>query len=69
MIHVRKHQGTKSRGMRGEEKTTAERKAVWKKIRPRLPREETPENGEHRNELFKRFDQNGTGKLIMEETY
>ncbi|KPA77906.1 putative flagellar calcium-binding protein [Leptomonas pyrrhocoris] len=52
-----------------EGKTAAERKAAWESIRQRLPRQKTAEDKERRIELFKKFDQNGSGKLTFEETY
>lgn len=52
-----------------EGKTAAERKAAWEGIRQRLPRRKTAEDKARRIELFKKFDQNNTGKLSMEETY
>ncbi|KAL7700751.1 flagellar calcium-binding protein [Lotmaria passim] len=52
-----------------EDKTAAERKVAWEKIRERLPRRKTPEDKERRIELFKKFDQNNTNRLSVEEVY
>ncbi|KAG5482544.1 hypothetical protein CUR178_05684 [Leishmania enriettii] len=58
-----------SQGKGGEEKIAADRKATWESVQLRLPRQKTSEDEERRSELFKKFDQNGAGKLTMEEFY
>ncbi|KAK7194108.1 EF-hand domain/EF hand/EF-hand domain pair [Novymonas esmeraldas] len=58
--------GGKAGGKDG--KTAAERKVAWEKIRQSLPRQKTPEDKARRIELFKKFDQDGSGSLTFEET-
>ncbi|CAM37732.1 putative flagellar calcium-binding protein [Leishmania braziliensis MHOM/BR/75/M2904] len=53
----------------GEDRTAAERKAAWEKIRQSLPRQRTPEDKERHVLLFKKFDNSESGKLTMEEVY
>ncbi|CBZ25271.1 putative flagellar calcium-binding protein [Leishmania mexicana MHOM/GT/2001/U1103] len=60
---------TKAAGKSGEGKTAAERKVAWEKICQNLPRQRTPEDKERRSDLFKKFSQNDTEKLTMEEVY
>ncbi|KAG5508963.1 hypothetical protein GH5_06182 [Leishmania sp. Ghana 2012 LV757] len=50
-------------------KSIEERKAAWEEIRAAIPRSKSVEDKEHRMVLFKKFDQNNSGKLSLEEVY
>lgn len=51
------------------DKTAAERREAWEKIRAIVPRSRSAEDKARRIELFKQFDTNNSGKLTMAETY
>ncbi|EPY29866.1 flagellar calcium-binding protein [Angomonas deanei] len=52
-----------------KDKSAAERKVAWERIKQRLPRGKNQQDKDRRIALFKEFDKNGTGKLSFDEVY
>ncbi|EPY36402.1 flagellar calcium-binding protein [Angomonas deanei] len=56
-------------GEAAKQRTAAERKVAWERIKLRLPRAKTADDKTKRIALFKQFDTNGNKSLTMEECY